>query len=395
MNDENSKTKATTSGLLSRMRQRLGNSRFLAISIAAHLLFLLVAAVLVVQTVSAKRKLTFSSSPPSPNPSQRSLEHKVQMARKQNTMSAPAQAKRIVTTGLSKVSLPDMPAITASEIAPGKMAGMGGKGFGMGAAGGMGGTGSGGGGGPIPLFGMRDPGKGLKGTFYDLKQTRAHKPTNMDPKLYAGEISEFLKRGWSAAHLSRFYKAPTSLYATQIFMPDMDANKGPAAFSVEKEVQPRMWIVHYKGTVTPTENGVYHFVGRGDDIVLVRFENKLVLSACYDNPSDSVETKWVPKGSYNYGWPPNCPLSFIKGDAIDVRAGVPYPIEILIGESPGGRCAFALMLEKEGATYKKDARGNPILPVFRLADSKMPPLEPGETLPVYEERGPLWKVLEH
>jgi len=273
---------------------------------------------------------------------------------------------------------------------------MGGKGFSMGAAGGMGGTGVGGGGGSIPLFGMRDPGKGLKGTFYDLKQNRARQPTNMTPQGYAMEISGFLKRGWSAAHFSRFYKAPTSLYATQIFMPDMDANKGPAAFSVKKEVQPRMWLVHYKGTVTPTENGVYHFVGRGDDILLVRFDNKLVLSASWDNPPlEVVDTKWVPKGSYNYGWPANCPYGFIKGDAINVRAGVAYPIEILIGESPGGRCEFALMLEKEGTIYRKDERGNPILPVFRLADSKMPPLEPGESLPVYEEQGPLWRMLEH
>ena len=68
-------------------------------------------------------------------------------------MSAPAQAKRITTTGLSKVSLPDMPVIsTSTDFTPGKMAGMGGTGMGLGMAGGMGGAGGGGGGGPNVLW---------------------------------------------------------------------------------------------------------------------------------------------------------------------------------------------------------------------------------------------------
>src|SRR5207244_13264763 len=82
-------------------------SKFLVISIAVHLLFGVGAAYWVVQRYQANRKLTFKGGPPSPNPSTRALEHKVQTAKKQSTMSAPSLAKRITTTGLAKVALPE------------------------------------------------------------------------------------------------------------------------------------------------------------------------------------------------------------------------------------------------------------------------------------------------
>lgn len=125
--------------------------RFLIISIAAHLLFGMVATYMVVQTIQAKRKLTFKAGPPSPNPNQRAIEHKVSMAKKQSTMSAPVQAKRITTTGISKVALPAMPTMPGvNAAAPGKMAGTGGAGVGVDSAVGMGG-GIGGSGGVFTL----------------------------------------------------------------------------------------------------------------------------------------------------------------------------------------------------------------------------------------------------
>src|SRR6478752_1101601 len=120
-------TSAAPNSLWSRLR----NSRFLFISIIVHLLFGLGAAVYVVQVYSPQRKLTFKGGPPSPNHSERSIEHKVQLAKKQSTMSAPAVTKRIVTTGIAKVTLPEMPAMPkTNDAAPMKMAGVGGAGIG-------------------------------------------------------------------------------------------------------------------------------------------------------------------------------------------------------------------------------------------------------------------------
>jgi hypothetical protein len=128
------------------------------ISVVVHLLFGVGAAYYVVQTITAKRKLTFHGGPPSPNPSQRAIEHKVQMAKKQNTMSAPPPVKRIVTTGMSKVALPEMPAMPALNSASTRMTGAGGVGTGLGPSIG-GATASMGGGGAIPFFGLRTQAK--------------------------------------------------------------------------------------------------------------------------------------------------------------------------------------------------------------------------------------------
>jgi hypothetical protein len=132
---------------------------FLIVSICVHLLFGVGATLYVVQIIQAKRKVTFQNGLPTLNPSARVLEHKVAMAQKKKAGGAPPQARRIASTGLAKVSLPDMPSIpSATTVVPGMMAGMGGAGFGtgLGFGSGMGsGMGGGGGGGGIGFFGLR------------------------------------------------------------------------------------------------------------------------------------------------------------------------------------------------------------------------------------------------
>src|SRR5581483_10573497 len=230
---------------------RLAGSKVLVFSVLLHLLFGVVATVWIVQSIQAKRKITFESAPGTPNPSTRALEHKVNMARKQQTMSAPAQAKRIATTGLAKITLPDMPSLpSATDLTPNKMGGMGGNGVGFGPGGGMGGGGGGNGKG-LTMFGMREGGAGLAGTFYDLKQTRDRRPTGMDPHKYADELTRFVQNGWSQSVLEKYFKGPQALYAQQIFVPSMPADEGPKAFGLEKDVQPGMWVAYYRGRVSP------------------------------------------------------------------------------------------------------------------------------------------------
>src|SRR6187455_3367305 len=133
----------------------LTGGKVLALVIGLHLVAGIGAGYVIVSQYAAKRKMTFTGGPPTTNPSQRALEHKVAMGKKRNVMSAPAQAKRITTTGLAKVALPDMPALpSAVDVMPSRMAGMGGAGFGPGGGGG-GGMGSGGGGGNVNFFGLR------------------------------------------------------------------------------------------------------------------------------------------------------------------------------------------------------------------------------------------------
>ncbi len=132
---------------------------FMAVSVAVHLVLAVGAGYWVVQKMEVKRKLQFAEGPPTTNPSQRALEHRVSLQQKKNAGGAPAQAQRIAVAGLaSKITLPDMPSVptTSTQFVAGRMSGMGGAGFGTGIGFGNGsGNGIGGmGGGTGKLFAM-------------------------------------------------------------------------------------------------------------------------------------------------------------------------------------------------------------------------------------------------
>ena len=369
---------------------------FLTISVLAHLFFATGATYFVVQTIQAKRKQTFAGAASNPNAPTRAVEHKVQMQKKQQTMSAPAPVKRITTTANTKVALPTMPDMPKLDtaIAPLAMAGMGGTGMGLGMGTG-GGTGStGGNGGGLSIFGYKDSKSGtLKGTFFDFKQTPDQRTTLIDKdehNEYKQAVTQFVLGGMNDSVLtSRYFKGPNPLYATQIFIPQMDAEEGPKAFGLQGRVKPSRWIVHYQGTVVAPESGTFHFVGFADDVLVVRFNNAVVLDSGFMTPSGRNPLKfYMFDGLTQYaGAFKGCG----EGSAFEVEAGKPYPIDIIIGEWPGGHFEAYLQVRKDGFDYKKDSKGNPILPLFRVVDGDLP--TPHGMAPVYDHNGPIWKVI--
>ncbi len=114
----------------------------------------------------------------------------MELAKRNNVESAPPDLKRIVTTDITPITLPDVPVTPKTdETEPTEMAGEGDVGNGMG-----GGNGSGGNGGGSPEFGVPD-GTGLVGTFYDMKQTPDLKPT--DIAATGNELNDFRPvSGW-------------------------------------------------------------------------------------------------------------------------------------------------------------------------------------------------------
>ena len=138
-------------------RRRWLLSPVLIVSVAVHLLFAAGAGYYVVARYTATRKLTFQGGPKSPNPSERSLQHKVQVEKRMQAQSQPAAVpKRVLTTGLAKVTLPPMPEIAASKTGDKPMMGAAAPAAGFAAplsGGATGGTGSGA---AINFFGIRD-----------------------------------------------------------------------------------------------------------------------------------------------------------------------------------------------------------------------------------------------
>lgn len=205
----------------------------------------------------------------------------------------------------------------------------------------------------------------LIGILYDLKQDQKHKPKN---EQYLELIFGFLREGWDEGILNEFYRATRPLYTTQVFIPLMNADEAPRSFGVQDIMQPRMWVVHYKGQVSPPHPGTFRFVGNSDDILAVAVNGKTELIAEYP--------KWR---SHNHGWreaprdgmgTPVGPA--VSGDWFTVKEGQVIDLDIIIGEYPGGRFGAWLMIEEQGVTYEKNSQGKPILPVFQLSDSAIP-----------------------
>lgn len=383
--------------LLLRYLRRLGAGS-LMISVIIHVIILSIATVYVVSSVKEKREAKFQggSSGPSGPPAQ--TEHRVQMARQQQNLSAINQRLAVDSPNAS-VSLPDLPDM------PGFSGGGPALGGGFSGSGGDKGSGAGLGKGPtMPSFGFREaqPGGSLVGRFYDFKQLADGKPNPDLARIQPGPLAEkelntFTQGSWNPSGLARFYRAPTTLYATQLFIPNMFATEAPKAYGVEKTVQARSWVAHYRARVSPPSTGIYRFVGGGDDFMVVRMDGRIVLDGGLFVVSP-FKTDRPDKPAYPYEFTaPGNNLQksrrggCVVGNRMELRAGLFYNLDILIGEGPGGHFYTHLMFEKEGETYTKDPKGNPILPIFRLAASPAP--APNPIQPPFLDNGPVWRSL--
>ena len=141
--------------------QRILERRFLFLAIVVHAALGIGTTFWVVSNNTVARK---KFMPPAGGAEQatKQAEHKVSLGRKQSTMSAPEQAKRVVTnSAFAKVALPEMPELPAAttDVFANRAIGFGGTGSAFGATGAP--AGGGGGGSGINFFGLRTRAKSL------------------------------------------------------------------------------------------------------------------------------------------------------------------------------------------------------------------------------------------
>ncbi len=407
--------------------QRIGGGS-LSIAILLHVAILLLGAFWVMQVIHQKPEKTVDFMPTGGgggDASRERSEHKQRTPMSQNLSRVAAKD----VAGALTLPEPDLSSQMSSLGAlggGGMSGGMGGSGSGGGRGDGHGrgfgsgtGPGMGLGGGLSNPFGMIDPNaNALEGIFYDLKQTSDRKPTNMTDDEMRLKVRDIVGKGFKEKEFKDYYRASQKLYQTKFHMPFMSAEAAPAAFNCEKEVQPRRWIVVYRGMVKAPKSGRFRFVGAGDDLLVVRFNNRTVFDygytlGCtgthmYGRAADVDGTNDVPELAKDIrrSGPMRVPIEFYKyetspnyndniggfavGPDFQVKEGSSYPVEILIGEIPGGYFGVSLLIEEVGATYEKAATGAPILPLFRLDNSLPDPNTPGPA-PRYATDGPIWK----
>ncbi len=349
----------------------------LLLSILGHILFAVVAAYLVVWHFQKKHIDFHATEPPSP---QAAVEHKIQVSKRNNQASAPPDLKRITTTELSPITLPDVPVPTdTDEPSQSEMSGIGVEGFGSGV--GSGGNGGGNGGG-MTLYGAPG-GAGLIGNLYDLKQTMDGQPTDMaenevesggredstDPnyqnspqtKAQIAFLSHFVT-DWNMGDLDTYYKSDQSLSLAQLAIPEHPSNEATVDFHVADKVRARRWIAVYSAKILPPEAGTYRFIGFGDDFLVVNIDGKNVLDASY--PIERVDPSADTSENVGQAW---AGQSLVCGQWFQMQAGIASTIQILIGEGPGGASGFVLMIQPQG-----DGSSPGDYPIFQVGDMDVP-----------------------
>lgn len=349
---------------------KIGGGSFL-LSLLIHV-GLLVVAYFMVQTIVQEKKVDFLPGGGSKAGQEASQQLSQQIRNKKQVLNKTTPMRKVVSSSVNAaISLPDMPmdSLDMPEMSSVMGGGaMGSGGFGNSGAGGGFGSGIGTGGmkGFVArtVFGNLGGTGGVPGVLYDFKQDRKGKPQPYNANGYFQLVKAFADKKFSATEMKGYFQAPQQMNFTFLAVPLLAAEEGPKAFAVEKDVQPRGWLVHYTGMVTPPENGEWRFIGYFDDLLAVYINGEPVLDASRDDlvnlgeskPDMDLRQPWGGRGVLNG----KC----MVGKWVNLSGH--FKIDILVGERPGGQVGGLLLVENRKEKYKKTDYDLPILPLFTV-----------------------------
>ena len=279
----------------------------------------------------------------------------------------------------------------------------------------------------------------LQGVFYDLKQTKDRRATEVaqDTNRLRPILKEFTQTSWKrqydkdgAVHYTffeKYYSSATRLWNSCIYIPSVNASDVPKVFKCENEVEGKGWVCIYSGNVVAPFTGKFRFIGTGDDILLVRFNNELVLdygwhSATLDSylgngPDDALRKsmsgdiqsehhKRLIDGSPLYSkyklslyspWV-DSNHGLAKSPVLEVKEGEIYSVEILLTEFPGVWFSSVLFMEQLDENSEPINEDHETYTLFRTTlDLPMPNdliIESRKKeFPPFKPYGPIWRVV--
>ncbi len=197
----------------------------------------------------------------------------------------------------------------------------------------------------ITSFGFDQAMEGtLKGTLYDFKRDPKGKPIGTTREVLT---PNFIKAifNLNVGQLDRkFFKAEKSLYASYLAIPWGRSEFGPRTFGVEREIKANYIGVHYIGSYKPRKSGQFRLLGRGDNVLLVKVNGRLVLDGSV-NPG--AYSRWDGKNKLNQPAYFGCPakLRTMEGIWFNLREGAETDVEIFIGETHGGTSGAYILIQ--------------------------------------------------
>lgn len=379
---------ATQPSSFARWSEQIGLIPFM-IAVGLVSLFLIVASVLIYRIIHPLPEapdFVSSGGGGGGNGARGEMINRIQSQRTASLPQNSATTKRIVSQSQqASFQLPDvvsqsldaaLPLIGAGSLGSGSGSGSGaghGSGIGLGSGSGNGnatgqgvGLGQGGKQGSMGFGMILRSDTALTGHLYDFKQNAQGKTVAYDVRdadEFVSRLLQLQRNDFRASSFERYFRASTTLYATNITIHNSPAEEGPAYFKAEKEVRPSGWVAHYQGKIGLAGGKKFRFVGRGDDYMSVFIKGRPVLIAAWPDIQPRLVGNWQespPSGQHAspYGSP------LIYGDWLSIDDLFKADIDIVVGERPGGRVGFVLMVQLKEKDYAEDASGRPILPLF-------------------------------
>lgn len=220
---------------------------------------------------------------------------------------------------------------------------------------------------------------------------------------------------------NQFSRSPVNSYRSYFYQPIISSANAPKSYSGDGRVSDGGWVAINSGYVVAPFTGKFRFVGCGDDALVVRFNNQIVLDyGCYAlSLGKKLDGTWDYKailgGTAAKTDPQNrmvlnnpvysqCKLEtyfpsvfasygLAKGVPISVTKGKHYPIQVLVTDIEKGNFGTALLIERldsTGVPLKKDPAK---LPLFRTS-SALPGHSSGSGFPDFDEDSPIWRVVD-
>ncbi len=250
----------------------------------------------------------------------------------------------------------------------------------------------GGGGGGAGMGGSKKEESAFVGRFWDLKKTYQGAESRFAAATAVRDVlaltSQFYNGGWNTGLFSPFMESKTKLYATCFYMPNCYDQEAARAYDPKKKMglKASRWVAIYRAKVKAPVSGTFRFLGAGDSVMGVRFNNRNVLAcgmhkltagaegwnAYFFDEGNNEEMKAADReGLVTYS---GCEYwnglfgGFRRGETFSVESGQWYDMEVLVSEIGGGNFGFCLLIEnvnEEGGIKDKD--GKPLYQLFRTS----------------------------
>lgn len=211
----------------------------------------------------------------------------------------------------------------------------------------------------------------LQGTVYDLKIKPNHTPTGMDQPTYTRLLHDFVSKGWDESVLAPFFKASKTLFTPAIWIATTQSQDCAKEMHLDNELSSTYWVGWYHAKVTPAQAGTYHFVGFGDDILVVAVNGQTVLDGSLWPVTPAKQRMPWPYAD----WSVFCTFKgqdygkLRVGDSFKVNTVEPATIDILMGDEPGGWYNAFLLIADDNKKYPIGSQGVPLYPIFQIGSN--------------------------